>query len=79
MPTMTRYACFEHTHFARNRADFMLSVRNMLEHSIEAVTMIGDKHRSDLDEERMLQLALARLIEIIGEAAARVSEETKHK
>ena len=50
-------------------------LRHMLDYAQEAVQMTGGRHRGDLDRDRMLELALVRLIEIIGEAAARVSEE----
>ena len=39
--------------------------------------MAEGRSRSDLGSNRMLQLALVRLIEIVGEAAARVSESVK--
>jgi uncharacterized protein with HEPN domain len=47
----------------------------MLDHAREAVAMITGKGRTDLQRQRMLELALVRLIEIVGEAAARVSPE----
>ena len=37
--------------------------------------MVKNQSRTDLDTDRMLNLALVRLIEIIGEAAARVPNE----
>jgi uncharacterized protein with HEPN domain len=49
-------------------------LRHMLEHAREAVTLVEGKDRSDLDTSRMLSLALVRLIEIVGEAANRVSK-----
>jgi uncharacterized protein with HEPN domain len=47
----------------------------MLDHSQEAIFLVQDKSRADLDENRMLNLALTRLLEIIGEAANRVPIE----
>jgi uncharacterized protein with HEPN domain len=47
----------------------------MLDHALEAVAMIGGREREDLRLERMLELALVRLVEIVGEAAARVSPD----
>ncbi len=35
--------------------------------------MVGERSRQDLDTDRMLQLSLTHLVEIIGEAANRVS------
>ena len=47
----------------------------MLDHAREAVTLAQGKGRADLDEDRLLELALVRLLEVIGEAASRVSGE----
>jgi uncharacterized protein with HEPN domain len=44
----------------------------MLHHALEAVEMARGKTRKDLDQDRKLELSLVRLLEIIGEAAARV-------
>ncbi len=41
--------------------------------------MADGKTRDDLDADRMLELALVRLMEIIGEAAGRISPETRAK
>lgn len=57
------------------RHEDLARLRHMLEHAREAVSMVAGKERADLQTERMLELALVRLIEIIGEAAARVSLE----
>jgi uncharacterized protein with HEPN domain len=51
----------------------------MLDHAREAVEMIRGKQRSDLDRERMLELALVRLVQIVGEAASRISDTTRTK
>ena len=50
-------------------------LRHMLDYSREALELVRDRSRSDLDNDRVLELALVRLLEIIGEAATRVSEE----
>ena len=47
----------------------------MLDHAREAIVLVQDKTRSDLDSDRVLNLALVRLLEIVGEAANRVSKE----
>ena|SRR5436190_5664694 len=52
-------------------------LRHMLDAAEEAVTFATGKTRVDFDRERMLTLALVRLIEIIGEAAANVTPATK--
>ena len=52
-------------------------LRHMLDHAREAVSMLRGKKRADLDTDRKLNLALVRLLEIIGEAAARISKEDR--
>ncbi len=47
----------------------------MLDYAREAVALTQDRQRADLDNNRLLDLALTRLLEIIGEAANRVPEE----
>ena len=44
----------------------------MLDHAREAVDMTRGRKRADLDRDRQLNLALVRLLEIVGEAANRV-------
>jgi uncharacterized protein with HEPN domain len=55
-----------HDRFAR--------LRHMLAHAKEAVTLLAGKTRQDLDTDRKLNLALVRLLEIVGEAATRVPQ-----
>lgn len=50
-------------------------LEHMLEHAEEAMAMASGRSREDLDTDRQLNLSLVRLLEIVGEAAARVSEE----
>jgi uncharacterized protein with HEPN domain len=59
----------------RDRDDVRLS--HMLQYSREAVALIQSRTRADLDSDRVLSLALVRLIEIVGEAASRVSAATR--
>lgn len=60
-----------------SRHDDSVRLRHMLDHAREAVEMASSRNRSDLDKDRMLNLALVRLIEIIGEAASGVSEAAR--
>ena len=53
------------------RHDPLVRVRHMLEHTREACEMAQGHTRADLDRERQLELSLVRLMEIVGEAAAR--------
>lgn len=59
--------------------DDRTGLRHMLDHAQEAMTMIHDRSREELNQDRMLELALVRLIEIIGEAASRVSDDTRER
>ena len=56
------------------RHDPLVRVRHMLDHAREAVEMARGSTRADLDTQRQLSLALMRLMEVVGEAAARVPE-----
>ena len=56
-----------------SRRDDTVPMRHMLDHAREIIAMVHGRTRHDLDTDRMLQLALTRLIEIIGEAANRVT------
>lgn len=58
-----------------SRRDVTITLRQMLDYAQKAVTLSRGRKRSDLDEDLTLNLALTRLIEIIGEAANRVPDE----
>jgi len=58
------------------RHDDSTRLRHMLDHAVEVRQMVRGRSRTDLDQDRQLNLALVRLMEIIGEAAGRVSRET---
>jgi uncharacterized protein with HEPN domain len=55
------------------RHDDSVRLRHMLDYSREAIDMVRGRTRRDLDENRMLQLALTRLLSVIGEASSHVS------
>jgi uncharacterized protein with HEPN domain len=52
---------------------------HMLTHAREALDIHRKNSREDLAESRILQLALLHLVEIVGEAASKVSLETRAK
>src|SRR6267378_256990 len=54
-----------------------VSLHHMLDAAREAVSLIDNRGRADLDTDRLLNLALVRLLEIVGEAANRISEEVQ--
>lgn len=58
--------------------DDLLRLRHILEALTSAKTFVEGRGRIDLDTDEMLLLALARAIEIAGEAASRVSAEGRH-
>jgi uncharacterized protein with HEPN domain len=58
-----------------SRRDDTVPMRHMLDHAREVVAMTRNRSRRDLDTDRMLQLAVVRLLEIIGEAASRVTAQ----
>jgi uncharacterized protein with HEPN domain len=49
----------------------------MLEHAREARLLLADNSKVELEENRLLQLALTRLLEVVGEAANRVPYEDR--
>jgi uncharacterized protein with HEPN domain len=62
-----------------SRHEDRVSLKDMLTHAREAVELLGKSTRKELQENRMMQLALTRLVEIVGEAANRISPETKQR
>lgn len=54
-----------------------IRLRHMLDAAREALSFAAGKTRSDLDADRMLVLSLVKSIEIIGEAASKVSPECR--
>lgn len=59
------------------RKDDAVRLQYMLDAGREALGFARGRSRSDLDSDRMLVLALVKDLEIIGEAAHQVSEETR--
>ena len=57
----------------------LVRMRHMLDAAREAVSFIAGKNRQDLDGSRMLALSLVKDIEILGEAASKVTEEGKRE
>ncbi|MGH7287294.1 MAG: HepT-like ribonuclease domain-containing protein [Myxococcota bacterium] len=57
-----------------SRRDDATSLRHMLDHARELTALTRGKSVGDLERDRILELAVTRLLEVIGEAARRVSE-----
>jgi uncharacterized protein with HEPN domain len=62
-----------------SRHDDRVSMRQMLDHARRGCAMAHGRRREDLVSDYTFQLALTRLVEIIGEAASRVSVPTREK
>ncbi|MGB5592630.1 MAG: HepT-like ribonuclease domain-containing protein [Crocosphaera sp.] len=58
-----------------SKIDDYTRLSHMKDAANEALCFIQGKTRKSLDNERMLVLSLIRLVEVIGEAASRVSKE----
>ena len=59
------------------RRDDAIRLKHMLDAANEAVEFARDYTRTDLDNNRMLVLSLVKDIEIIGEAAYKITEDTQ--
>ena len=59
--------------------DDAMRLRHMLSNAQEVIEMARGRHRQDLGHNRMLELSLVRLLEIVGEAASRVTPETQQR
>ena len=55
--------------------DPVICLRDMLEHAREAVALSRGKTHAELAKDRVLQLALVQLVQIVGEAAARIPKK----
>lgn len=59
--------------------DEHVRLRHILDAAREAVGIVEGMSRADLDRDRLRQLALTRLLEIIGEAASRIPTEVRER
>ncbi len=57
--------------------DDVIRLRHMLDAARETLAFAAGKKRSELDSDRMLTLSLIKSIEIVGEAASKVTQETR--
>lgn len=61
------------------KPDDAVRINHMIDAIRSAVRFTRDRRREDLDKDEMLAFALVRAIEIVGEAANRVSLETREQ
>ncbi|MBE0617428.1 MAG: DUF86 domain-containing protein [Proteobacteria bacterium] len=59
------------------RAEDQVRVRHMIDAAEAVGQFVAGRRREELDRDRMLLFAIVRAIEVIGEAAAKVSAETR--
>ncbi|HOJ08511.1 MAG TPA: hypothetical protein PKX68_13235 [Ignavibacteriaceae bacterium] len=55
----------------------LIRIKHMIDAAEEAISFAEGKQRKDLNTERMLVLSVIKEIEIIGEAASKISTEVK--
>ena len=59
------------------RENDAVRMRHMLDAAREAIGFTRDRDRADLDNDRQLVLALVKGVEIVGEAAFQVADDTR--
>ncbi len=62
-----------------SRRDPRVHIHHMLDHAAEALEMTRGRSRADLDTDRMLNLSLVRLMEVLGEASRRVPADFRSR
>jgi uncharacterized protein with HEPN domain len=62
-----------------SKVDDLTRLKHIRDSAKEALSFVTNRTREDLDRDRMLSLALVRLIEIIGESANNISEPCQAK
>jgi uncharacterized protein with HEPN domain len=60
-----------------SKHDTWIRIRDMLDHAREAVTLLDGRSRDDLEHDRVLSLALVRLLEVVGEAVNRIPQKVQ--
>ena len=60
-----------------NRRDDRVGLVDMGVYATKAINTLGSASQDELDQNEMMQFALMKLVEIVGEAANRVSNQTQ--
>jgi uncharacterized protein with HEPN domain len=60
------------------KAEDMIRIQHMIDAGNEALSFIGDTGFGEFKKNRMLILSVIKDIEILGEAASKITEETKN-
>lgn len=61
------------------RHDEYVRLRHMLEAAREAVALANGLTRDDLGRQRLVELALTKLVEAVGEAASRIPKDVQER
>jgi uncharacterized protein with HEPN domain len=61
------------------RRDDFIRVRHMLDAAREALSFARNRTRKDLNDNRMLVLSIVKSVEIIGEAASKITKESQEE
>lgn len=59
------------------RVEDVVRIRHMIEAAESIIEFVAGRERSELDTNRMLLFAVVRAIEILGEAASKVTDEAR--
>jgi uncharacterized protein with HEPN domain len=59
------------------RDEDCVRLQHMVEAAQIAIGFVSGRQRADLDKDKMLLFAVMRAIEIVGEAASKISDETR--
>lgn len=62
-----------------SRRDDRVTLQQMRDHAKEAIELSERRSRADLDTDRMFGLAMMHLVEIVGEAASRMSQNGRQR
>lgn len=62
-----------------SQRDPLVALRQMLDYSREAMILSRGKNPQELRDDRVLSLAIVRLMEIVGEAANRIPHEERSR
>jgi uncharacterized protein with HEPN domain len=57
--------------------EYEITLSHMIDHAKEALELSHGRKRQDMDSDRLLNLSLVRLLEIIGEAANRLPQDLR--
>ena len=61
------------------RHDPRVCLRQMRDHAAEAIELVRGRRREEIERERVLNLALVRLVEVVGESGRRVPKEDRRR